>query len=107
MKWPHTVTLWSRSDGETYTRRVLDGALWVDSRGAQLRRTGETPANGVAVYLPLRDGLTIRPDDFLARGAVDADVQTARELNALGALRIRAADTLDFGGLPHWEVTCE
>lgn len=106
MKWPHTVTLWSRSDDETYTSRVLDGALWIDSRGAQLRKTGETSANGVEVYLPLVDGLTIRPDDFMARGKVDADVKTARELNNLGALRVSAADRLDFGGLPHWEVTC-
>lgn len=105
MRWPHTTTLWSRADDETYTSRVIEGALWQDSRGAQLRKTGESAANGVEVFLPLTDGLVIRPDDFMARGAVAGGVKTAKDLIALGALRVSTADTLDFGGLPHWEVT--
>lgn len=102
MKWPHTVTVWRRT-GEVYRREVLDGVLWQESRGSQLRRGAATADNGVEVLLPRAAG--IAPGDWMAKGDVSGSVQTAKDIAALGGLRVAAVDVFDFGGLPHVEVT--
>lgn len=101
--WPHTVTIWARSPDERYRRTVVRGCLWEDRRGEQLRRTGATAANGIKVYLPLT--AEIKAGDYLAEGVVSGEVDTAKDIMALGGLRVSAADRLEFGGLPHVEVT--
>lgn len=104
MIWPHTVTLWSRAEDETYTRRVINGCLWQDRRGVQLRKTGATSDNGVVVYLPA--GVDVKPKDRIMKGEVLAEARTGKDLDKLGALLITAADTFDYG-LAHVEVTCK
>lgn len=105
--FPNTVTVWNRSDDETYTRTVIEEAYWEDNRGAMLRRTGVSSDNGIVVLIPfsaVSSDFTVRPGDWMARGASALDPKTARDLQAAGAVRVTAADRLDFGGLPHWEV---
>lgn len=104
MTWPHTVTLWSRGEDETYTRCIIGGCLWQDKRGVQLRKTGTTSDNGVVVFLPA--GAEAKPKDRIIKGEVVADVCTGKDLDKLGALFITAADTFDYG-LAHVEVTCK
>lgn len=101
--WPHTVTMWRRGADESYTAVVVTGCLWEDRRGEQLRKTGATAANGVKIYLPIT--ATIQVGDYAARGAGYGAVRTAKDIVALGGLRVSAADRLDFGGLQHVEVT--
>lgn len=108
MRLPHTVTVWNRSDEETYTRTVLSGVLWEDSRGVQLRKTGVSADNGIFVLIPFDvcpPGFSLGPKDFMARGEVAVQPELAKDLLAAGAVQITAADRLDAGGLPHWEVT--
>ncbi len=108
MRLPHTVTVWNRSDEETYTRTTIDGVLWEDNRGVQLRKTGVSADNGVFVLIPFSacpDGFTIRPQDFMLPGASGLSPSSAKDLLAAGAVMVAAADRLDAGGLPHWEVT--
>lgn len=108
--FPHTVTVWNRLGDETYTRTVIACAYWEDNRGAMLRRTGVSSDNGIVVLIPFfaaPSGFSTRPGDWMARGASALDPKTARDLQAAGAVRVTAADRLDFGGLPHWEVTCK
>jgi hypothetical protein len=108
MKLPHTITVWNRSDGEAYTRTVLSGVLWEDNRGVQLRKTAASAENGVFVLIPFDvcpPGFSLRPLDFMARGGVPLDPRSAKDLLAAGAVQVTAADRLDAGGLPHWEVT--
>ena len=100
--WPHIVTIWHRSADESYTAEVVTGCLWEDRRGEQLRKTGATAANGVKIYLPIT--APIQAGDYAARGAGYAAVRTAKDIMALGGLRVSAADRLDFGGLPHVEA---
>lgn len=104
MKWPHTVTLWSRGEDETYTRRIIGGCLWQDSRGVQLRKTGTTSDNGVVVFLP--PGVSVKPGDRIIKGESETEAVKGSELDKLGALLITAADTFDYG-LEHVEVTCK
>ena len=47
----------------------------------------------------------IQAGDYAAKGAWHGSVRTAKDIVALGGLRISAADRLDFGGLPHVEAT--
>ena len=105
MSWPHTVTIWNRSDDEKYTRAIVEGALWDDSRGVQLRKTVVSSDNGVTVLLPA--GIAIRPNDRIIKGVVNTDVTRGSDLDKLGALFVSAVDTFDYGGLPHAEVTCK
>lgn len=100
--WPHTVTIWHRDAEERYTAEVVTGCLWEDRRGEQLRKTGATAANGIKLYLPIEKA--IAAGDYVARGAVHGDVNTAKDIMALGGLRVAAADRLDFGSLPHTEA---
>ena len=78
------------------------GCLWEDRRGEQLRKTGATAANGVKIYLPIT--AAIQAGDYAARGAGYGAVRTAKDIMAMGGLRVSAADRLDFGGLPHVEA---
>lgn len=100
--WPHTVTVWRRSADESYTAEVVTGCLWEDRRGEQLHKTGATAANGVKIYLPIT--AQVRAGDYVAMGAIGEPVNTARDIVALGGLRVSAADRLEFGGLPHVEA---
>lgn len=108
MKLPHTVTIWNRSDDETYTRTTISGVLWEDNRGIQLRKTGVSSDNGVFVLIPFDvcpNGFTVKPHDFMLQGASLLSPSSSKELIAAGAIIVSAADRLDVGNLPHWEVT--
>ena len=104
MDWPHTVTLWSRGESETYTRQVIEHCLWLDKRGVQLRKTGASAENGVVVFLPA--GTTAKPQDRIIKGENTTEAVKGSDLDKIRALLITAADTFDFG-LRHVEVTCK
>lgn len=106
--FPHTITVWHRSDDETYTRIVITGAYWEDNRGVQLRKTSVSSANGILVIIPTAsapNGFSIRAQDFMLLGDSALEPKSAKELLAAGAVMVAAVDALTFGGLPHWEVT--
>lgn len=108
MNFPHTITVWNRSDDEQYTRVVIKHVYWEDNRGAQLRKTGVSVENGIFVIIPagiVPAGFTIRAQDFMMLGASKLEPKSAKELQAAGAVMVSAVDALAFGGLPHWEVT--
>ena len=108
MSLPHIITVWNRSADETYTRTVIRGVLWEDGRGVQLRKTNVASDNGIIVIIPLLvvpEGFAIQPKDWMLRGDSTLEPKRASELLAAGAVMVSAADRLDFGGLPHWEVT--
>lgn len=108
MMFPHTITVWSRSRDETYSRTVVRGVLWEDNRGVQLRKTGVSSENGIMVIVPtasLPPGFAIRPKDWMILGVSSVEPASAKELSEAGAVTVSAADLLDCGGLPHWEVT--
>lgn len=108
MRLPHKVTVWNRSDDEKYTRIVIDGVLWEDNRGAQLRKTGISSDNGIFVLIPFAstpEDFCVRAQDWMAQGDIAVDPKSSKELVAAGATLISAIDKLDCGGLPHWEVT--
>lgn len=103
-----TITVWSRAADETYTRNTIPDVYWEDNRGAQLRKTGTSDANGIVCIIPLKstpDGFSIKPHDFIMQGESALEPKTAKELLAAGAVLVSAADYLPFGGLAHWEVT--
>lgn len=103
-----TITVWSRAANEIYTRKIIHNVYWEDNRGAQLRKTGTSDANGIICIIPLKsapDGFSIKPHDFIMQGESTLEPKTAKELLAAGAILVSAADCLLFGGLPHWEVT--
>ena len=65
-----TVTLWSRSDGGTYTRKIVRGVIW-SARDA-LRRfdSGDGDASAYSVTIPIEelpDG-DVAPGDIVALG---------------------------------------
>ena len=108
MMLPHTITLWNRADDETYTRTVINGVLWEESRGVQLRKNGVSADNGIFVTIPFEStpgSFVVRPQDFMAKGNISLEPKTAKDLLAVGAVMVSAADKFDFGSLPHWEVT--
>lgn len=108
MNFPHTITIWNRSDDEQYTRVVIKHAYWEDNRGVQLRKTGVSAENGIFVIIPVGSvpvGFTIRAQDFMLLGASELKPKSAKDLQAAGAVMVSTADALTFGGLPHWEVT--
>ena len=97
--WPHTVTIWRRGADESYTAEVVNGCLWEDRRGEQLRK------NGVKVYMPIT--AAIQAGDYAAKGEGYGAVRTAKDIVALGGLRVSEADRLDFGRLSHVEAVME
>lgn len=103
--WPHTVTIWRRGADESYTAEVVTGCLWEDRRGEQLRKTGASASNGVKVYMPIT--AAIQAGDYAAKGEGYGAVRTAKDIVALGGLRVSEADRLDFGRLSHVEAVME
>lgn len=106
--FPHTITVWSRSEDETYTRTVIHGVLWGDNRGVQLRKNGVSADNGITVIIPLSalpERFAVRPQDWMSKGEHDLQPASAGELAAAGAVMVSAVDCCDFGDLANWEVT--
>ena len=103
--WPHTVTIWRRGADESYTAEVVNGCLWEDRRGEQLRKTGASASNGVKVYMPIT--AAIQAGDYAAKGEGYGAVRTAKDIVAMGGLRVSEADRLDFGRLSHVEAVME
>ena len=103
--WPHTVTIWRRGADESYTAEVVNGCLWEDRRGEQLRKTGASASNGVKVYMPITTA--IQAGDYAAKGEGYGAVRTAKDIVAMGGLRVSEADRLDFGRLSHVEAVME
>lgn len=103
--WPHTVTIWRRGADESYTAEVVTGCLWEDRRGEQLRKTGASASNGVKVYMPIT--AAIQAGDYAAKGEGYGAVRTAKDIVALGGLRVSEADRLDFDRLSHVEAVME
>lgn len=103
--WPHTVTIWRRGADESYTAEVVTGCLWEDRRGEQLRKTGASASNGVKVYMSIT--AAIQAGDYAAKGEGYGAVRTAKDIVALGGLRVSEVDRLDFGRLSHVEAVME
>ena len=102
--WPHTVTIWRRGADESYTAEVVTGCLWEDRRGEQLRKTGASASNGVKVYMPIT--AAIQAGDYAAKGEGYGAVRTAKDIVALGGLRVSEADRLDFGRRTIFIISC-
>ncbi|QHA01671.1 hypothetical protein [Dehalobacter restrictus] len=53
--FPHTVTVYNKyMDGtaEKWQRTVITGVLWNSSKGAVVRKTGESAVDGLQLMIP-------------------------------------------------------
>ena len=126
--FPHTVTVYNKyKDGTTekWQRTIFYGVLWDSVKGATVRRTGVTSADGLQLIIPMAGRLgykppkewggltdksgcwTLQSGDMVALGALEYEiVKSSAELRDLDdILTITSVDTKSFGGgMAHWEV---
>ena len=129
--FPHTVTVYNKyKDGTTekWQRTILYGVLWDAVKGATVRRTGVTSADGLQLIIPMAGrrgyrppkewaGLTdkssfwtLQSGDMVALGALEYEiVKSSAELRDLDdILTITSVDTKGFGsGMDFWEVAAK
>lgn len=125
--FPHTVTIYNKDQKEQYHRKVIKGVFWDSSKGATVRKTGVSSADGLQLIIPfsadksylkpkewlaLEDkssNWTLQPRDIVILGDIDYEViKSSSELSKLydDVLTISNVDTRDYGGdMSHFEVS--
>ncbi|HWQ76558.1 MAG TPA: DUF6751 family protein [Syntrophomonas sp.] len=127
--FPHTVTVYNKYlDGTTekWQRTVLRGVFWDSSKGAVVRKTGVSSADGLMLLIPMaipgyvkpkawaaladKTGTwTLQSGDIVILGAIDYDVvKSSKELQQQydDVMTVTNVDTRDYGsGMRHWEVS--
>ncbi|WP_027399850.1 DUF6751 family protein [Anaerovorax odorimutans] len=124
--FPHTVTIYNKDSSGQYHRKVISGVFWDSSKGAVMRKTGSTAADGLTLIIPftadktylkskewlaLTDkstNWTLQPKDIVILGAIDYEViKSSKELLQFDdVLTINNIDTRNFGtDMDHWEVS--
>lgn len=123
-----TITVYNKYlDGTTekWQRTVLRGVFWDSSKGAVVRKTGVSSADGLMLIIPMAipgykkpkewadladksGSWTLQSGDIVILGEIDYEVvRSSKEL--LGhddVLTISNVDTRNYGGgMSHWEVS--
>mgnify|MGYP000937118052 CR=1 FL=1 len=129
--FPHTVTVYNKyKDGTTekWQRTILYGVLWDAVKGAIIRRTGVTSADGLQLIIPMAGrrgyrppkewgGLTdksgcwtLQSGDTVALGALEYEIaKSSSELKEFDhVLTITSVDTKNFGsGMDYFEISAK
>ncbi|MDJ0305388.1 MULTISPECIES: hypothetical protein [Dehalobacter] len=127
--FPHTVTIYNKymdNGAEKWHRTVIAGVLWNSSKGAVVRKTGESAVDGLQLIIPFSAGAgyvkpkawesltdrsgcwTLKGGDTVILGDIDYEVvKSSSELKLFDdVLTISNVDTRDYGGeMSHWEVS--
>lgn len=128
MMFPHTITLYNYTKSG-YSRTVLRGVLWKDTKAKNVNKTGSTAVDSLRVFVPFdvdSGGVTYKlPAEYQAAPAGAWTMQTKQKdfmvkgncpfvptpggsimelTQNYDALTITSVATFDCGGLPHWEV---
>ncbi len=127
--FPHTVTVYNKYlDGKTekWQRTVLRGVFWDSSKGAVVRKTGVSSADGLMLMIPMSipgytkpkewaaledkaGSWTLQSGDTVILGEIDYEVvksssELARQFDDV--LVISNVDTRNYGGgMSHFEVS--
>lgn len=126
--FPHTVTVYNKyldSGIEKWQRTVLKGVFWDSSKGAVVRKTGVTSADGLRLIIPMtvkgymkpkewaalpdKTGFwTLQSGDTVILGDIAREVvKSSKELQQFDdVMVISNVDTRKYGSdMDHWEVT--
>ncbi len=131
--FPHTVTVYNKyldAGTEKWQRTVLKGVFWDSSKGATVRKTGVSSADGLMLLIPMgvtvpsgrqytrpkewavltdKTGYwTLQSGDTVILGEIGYEVvKSSKELLAYDdVLNISNVDTRSYGGnQSHWEVS--
>ena len=98
-----------------YTRHVISGVYWNDSRGATITTRGVQVSDSVVIYIYDSDYVP-KNGDMVVRGAVDYAFNTATQQTVSASMAtfrasypgfavVRNVNDCRYGGLPHIEVT--
>lgn len=101
-------------EADTYTRHIINGVYWDDSRGRTTTRNGIQVTDSVTVYI--YDSEYIPKDkDIIVRGTADFEFDTASQQTISASMKqfreaypqfavIKSVNDCRYGGLPHIEV---
>lgn len=126
--FPHTVTVYNKYlDGtaEKWQRTVLKGVFWDSSKGATVRKTGVSSADGLMLIIPMTipgykkpkewaaladktGSWTLQNGDTVILGDISYEVvKSSKELQQFDdVLTISNVDTRNYGGgMSHFEVS--
>lgn len=98
----------------SFTRHVIPGVYWNDSRGATVSRNGVQISDSLIVYI-YDSEYAPRPGDIIVKGAVDFEWDSTTQQTASASKRqfeelypdfaaVRTVSDCRYGGLPHIEV---
>lgn len=130
MMFPHTVTIYNKIAESNFQRTVLSGVFWDSSKGAVVRKTGVSSADGLMLVIPMDAEVlskrlyrkpkewaaledktaffTLQSGDIVALGNIEYEVtRSSKELQQFDdVLTISNVDTRNYGGgMSHFEIT--
>lgn len=129
--FPHTVTVLNKvqsDDGVVYLPTVLNGVLYVTSRSSSRTTTGSDNKDDIKCTIPFKVGVdkqfisrlyynklpddekskywTLSKEDIIIKGIITESQISLKMINNTydEKMVVSFVDTLDFGGLRHWQV---
>ncbi len=92
---------------DTWVRSVVDEALWIDSKGINVKKTGIETADSVIVYVP-DISLSFKVGDCIVKGIVEDQVKKITDLEKKysDCHIITKVDKKDYGSesMHHFEL---
>lgn len=129
--FPHTVTVLNKvqnDDGVVYLPTILNGVLYVTSRSSSRTTTGSDNKDDIKCTIPFKVGVnkpfvnrlaydklsddeknkywTLSKDDIIVKDTITDSQISLKAVNSSynEKMVVSFVDTLDFGGLMHWQV---
>lgn len=100
---------------DSFTRHVIEGVYWNDSRGQTVTKNGVQVSDSILVYI-YGDAYIPKSGDIIVKGVVDFEFDSSSQKSASESMKLFREQFRDFaavknvsdccyGGLPHIEVT--
>ena len=129
--FPHTVTVLNKvedNDGVRYLPTRLDGVLYVTTRSSSRSTTGSDNKDEIKCTIPFGVSVdkafvnrlaynkltdedkakhwTLSKEDIIVKAVIEDPQLALKTINSLyeEKMVVSFVDTLDFGGLKHWQV---
>jgi hypothetical protein len=110
---PHSMTWYTGSlvnNAMTYTRQVVEGVMWEESKAANVIKSGSMEADRVRVYVP-DIAVGFKVGDYLVKGVVANEITTSFKIADLlklypHSVKITSVDLKDYGfsGMQHIQI---
>ena len=100
--FPHSLTVYHRTEDDTYVRNIVDGAYWYGPKNTALNGRGMDENHSTTVVIPIESSrqacVNVAPGDYVLKGSDGPEIESITELGGYkNLITVSSVDVNDVG----------